>query len=86
MADMSMKHFTLIQDAINQGCWDAINRICLGVDGIHAPVTTSRSALERIFALSLGNSFAARLAYTHDKFDADGFKRHLSLGRTCRPY
>lgn len=78
MADMTQKHFTLIADAINQGCWDAVHDICKGIEG-HNPLTTSRANIVRALQQRLGDSFAEKLAYTHDKFDARAFKQKLNL-------
>lgn len=78
MADMTTKHFTLIQDAINEGCWDALNDICRDIEGYN-PVTTSRAQLVRVLQQRLGDSFGSRLAYTHDKFESQKFKQGLNL-------
>jgi hypothetical protein len=75
---MTQKDFILIQDAINEGCRDAINDICEGKEG-YAPVTTSMAKIATRLEHRLGHAFAQKLLYTNDKFDSAEFKKKLNL-------
>lgn len=76
MADMTQKHYKLIEDAINEGIATAMYRLVDNANNI-AP-NLRGPMLKRTLATCLGEAFASRLAYTHDKFDGELFKRHIA--------
>jgi hypothetical protein len=75
MADMTQKHFTLIQDAINEAVRNITQKVVLE-DG-HVNGGILRGCFQRTLIDELGNAFGSRLRYTHDKFDSPQFCRGL---------
>jgi len=77
MADMTARHHKLIEDAINEGVANAVKRIC-GNLGPNEFCSRTPTYITSVMRIELAQSFASRLAYTHDKFEAEQFKRHIT--------
>jgi hypothetical protein len=81
MADMTIRHHKLIEDAVNEAIAATVAKVVCTEHGdgqMYERTQVTGTGLLLVLKKELGHSFATRLAYTHDKFDADEFKRQIT--------